>query len=168
MKDQPATSEPLRPAPLWRRLAAMLYDSLLCIALAFVVTAIYTALHKLLISAGLFSDRYGAMLDAESNVGHDPVLALVLLVSLWLFFGFFWRRDGQTLGMQTWRIRIENQDGSLIDWTQAILRVIAGGLSWATFGLGWLWQWVDSRHRSWTDRLSRSRTVQLPKRKKHE
>ncbi|MEQ6884524.1 RDD family protein [Salicola sp. Rm-C-2C1-2] len=168
MTDHPATCELYTPAPLWRRLAAMLYDSLLCIALAFVVTAIYTALHKLLISAGLFSDRYGAMLEAEGNVGHDPVLALVLVVSLWLFFGFFWRRAGQTLGMQTWRIRIENPDGSVISWTQALLRVIAGLLSWATFGLGWLWQWWDPQDRSWTDRLSRSRTMQLAKRKKHD
>lgn len=166
MNDRSSTTDSLPSAPLWRRLAAMLYDSLLCIALIFVVTAVYTGLHKVLINAGVFSDRYAAMLDAEGNVGHDPLLTLVLLASLWLFFGFFWRRAGQTLGMQTWRIRVENPDGSVISWVQALLRIVAGGLSWATFGLGWLWQWVDPQRRSWTDRLSRSRTVQLPKREK--
>ena len=159
MTSEPMTSDTHPPAPLWRRLMAMLYDSLLCIALVFVITAVYTGLHKLLISAGVFSDRY-----ASGDVGYDPVLTLVLVGSLWLFFGFFWRRAGQTLGMQTWRIRVENQDGSVISWTQALLRIIAGALSWAVFGLGWLWQWLDTQHRSWTDRLSGSRTVQLPKR----
>ncbi|MGM0450861.1 MAG: RDD family protein [Pseudomonadota bacterium] len=161
MNDRSSTTDSLPPAPLWRRLAAMLYDSLLCIALIFVVTAVYTGLHKVLINAGFFSDRY-----ASGDVGYDPLLTLILVASLWLFFGFFWRRAGQTLGMQTWRIRVENADGSVLSWTQALLRVVAGGLSWATFGLGWLWQWVDPRHRSWTDRLSRSRTVQLPKKEK--
>lgn len=165
MNDMPDTADSLPPAPLWRRLTAMLYDSLLCIALVFVVTAVYTGLHKLLINAGVFSDRY-AILEAKASVSYDPVLTLVLLASLWLFFGFFWRRAGQTLGMQTWRIRVENPDGSVISWTQALLRVLAGGLGWATFGLGWLWQWMDPQRRSWTDRFSRSRTVQLPKRKK--
>ncbi len=158
MTDRPETTTDLPPAPLWRRLAAMLYDSLLCLALLFLVTAAYTGLHKLLINAGVFSDRY-----ANGDVGYDPLLTLTLVASLWLFFGFFWRRAGQTLGMQTWRIRVENPDGSMVSWTQALLRIVAGGLSWATFGLGWLWQWLDPQRRSWTDRLSRSRTVQLPK-----
>ncbi|MFO7788820.1 MAG: RDD family protein [Halospina sp.] len=169
MNSDPATSDTYPPpAPLWRRLMAMLYDSLLCIALIFVVTALYTGLHKLLISIGLFSDRYATMTEPGGSVGYDPVMTLVLVASLWLFFGFFWRRAGQTLGMQTWRIRIENTDGSVVSWTQALLRIIAGALSWATFGLGWLWQWLDPQHRSWTDRLSGSRTVQLAKRKKKQ
>ncbi|WP_077530807.1 RDD family protein [Vreelandella utahensis] len=168
MTSEPATSDSHPPAPLWRRLMAMLYDSLLCLALIFVVTAAYTGLHKLLISIGLFSDRYATMATPGGSVGHDPVLTLVLIASLWLFFGFFWRRAGQTLGMQTWRIRIENTDGSVVSWTQALLRIIAGALSWATFGLGWLWQWLDSQHRSWTDRLSGSRTVQLPKKNRKQ
>lgn len=169
MNDAPsASSEPRPPAPLWRRLIAMVYDSLLCLAMVFTVTALYTGVHKLLINAGLVADRYGAMQQAESQVGYDPVLTLVLLASLWLFFGFFWRRAGQTLGMQTWRIRIENPDGSRITWTQALLRVIAGAFSWATLGLGWLWQWLDPKHRSWTDHLSRSRTVLLPKHNSHK
>ncbi|XOZ34705.1 RDD family protein [Halomonadaceae bacterium KBTZ08] len=162
--DQPPSPDPHPPAPLWRRLIAMVYDSLLCLALVFTVTAIYTGVHKLLINAGLVADRYGAMQQAQGQIDYDPVLTLVLLASLWLFFGFFWRRAGQTLGMQTWRLRIENPDGSRISWTQALLRVIAGAVSWAALGLGWLWQWLDPQHRSWTDHLSRSRTVLLSKR----
>lgn len=161
MSDMPDTANPLPAAPLWRRLTAMLYDSLLCIALLFVVTAVYTGLHELLINAGLFSDRY-----TKGDVSYNPLLMLILIASMWLFFGFFWRRAGQTLGMQTWRIRVENRDGSRISWLQSLLRVIAGGLSCATFGLGWVWQWLDPQHRSWTDHLSRSRTVQLPERKR--
>lgn len=163
MNNASGNPDALPPAPLWRRLMAMLYDGLLCVALIFVVTALYTAIHKMLINVGVFSDRYANLLESEGSVGYDPVLTLVLLASLWLFFGFFWRRAGQTLGMQTWRIRVENRDGSLISWVQALARVLAGALSWAALGLGWIWQWIDPQHRSWTDRLSGSRTVQLPK-----
>lgn len=39
------------------------------------------------------------------------------------FFGWFWTRGGQTLSMRSWKIRIENLDGSNISWLQTILRL---------------------------------------------
>lgn len=153
-------STELRPAPLLRRLAAMLYDGLLCIALVLVVTGVYTGLHQLLIHLGLLgADPYARMLEADTAINYDPVLTLLLVVSLWGFFGFFWRRRGQTLGMQAWKIRIQNEDGSPITWLQAFMRVLVGLLSWLALGLGYLWQWIDARRRSWTDIASDSVTV---------
>lgn len=150
----------LRPAPLLRRLAAMLYDGLLCIGLVFVVTGIYTGLHQLLIHSGLLGfDRYARMLEENTAINHDPVLTLFLVLSLWGFFGFFWRRRGQTLGMQAWKIRVQNEDGSPITWLQAFMRVLVGLLSWLTLGLGYLWQLTNSARKSWTDLASDSVTV---------
>lgn len=155
-------STEFRPAPLLRRLAAMLYDGLLCIALVLVVTGIYTGLHQLLIQAGLLgSDRYARMLEENTAVNHDPLLTILLVLSLWGFFGFFWRRRGQTLGMQAWRIRIQNEDGSAITWLQAFMRILAGILSWSLLGLGYLWQLVNRDRRSWTDLASDSVTVHV-------
>ncbi|TDT43054.1 putative RDD family membrane protein YckC [Halospina denitrificans] len=153
-------SSELRPAPLLRRLAAMLYDGLLCIALLLVVTGLYTGLHKLLIHLELLgADRYAEMLEANTAISYDPVLTVLLVASLWGFFGFFWRRRGQTLGMQAWKIRIQNEDGSPITWLQAFMRVLVGILSWLALGLGYLWQWFDTGRRSWTDLASDSVTV---------
>ena len=153
-------STELRPAPLLRRLAAMLYDGLLCIALVLVVTGLYTGLHQILIQVGLIgADPYARMLEEDSAISYDPVLTVLLVASLWGFFGFFWRRRGQTLGMQAWKIRIQNEDGSAITWLQAFMRVLVGIVSWLALGLGYLWQWLDTGRRSWTDMASDSVTV---------
>lgn len=45
------------------------------------------------------------------------------------YFVFFWRRGGQTLAMQTWRIKLVNDDFSRIPLTKAIVR----------YCLAWLW-----------------------------
>ena len=158
------TSSELPPASLPRRLAAMIYDGLLCLALVMVVTGVYTGLHQLLINYSLIGhDRYEHMLEADSSLQYDPILSALLLLSLWCFFGFFWRRSGQTLGMQAWKIRIQNEDGSPLSWLQALLRVLMGILSWSALGLGYLWQLIHQHRRSWTDLGSNSVTLFIGK-----
>ena len=159
--EDPST---LPPAPLFRRLAAMVYDGLLCLALIIVVTGVYTALHQLLIHLGLWGyDRYAQMMEEDGAIGHDPVLFILLFCTVWGFFGFFWRRSGQTLGMQVWDIRVQNDDGTSVSWMQAFMRMLLGVASWATLGLGYLWLLVDRQGRSWTDRFSDSITVRVPR-----
>lgn len=41
------------------------------------------------------------------------------------FYGVFWRKAGQTLGMQTWRLKTMNRDGSLLSWGKAVKRILA-------------------------------------------
>lgn len=45
-----------------------------------------------------------------------------LLAICFLFYGGFWVRGGQTLGMRTWRIKLVRQDGGPITWTIALKR----------------------------------------------
>lgn len=157
--EDPST---LPPAPLFRRLAAMTYDGLLCLALIIVVAGAYTALHQLLINMGLWGyDRYARMMEEDGAIGHDPVLFVLLFCTAWAFFGYFWRRTGQTLGMQVWDIRVQNEDGTAISWLQAFMRMLLGVASWGTLGLGYLWQIVDRDRLTWTDRFSDSVTVKV-------
>ncbi|WP_404363419.1 RDD family protein [Marinobacter sp.] len=150
--------ELLPPASLVKRLLAMLYDGLICIAVLLVVTWAYT-----LVAAWITGfDRY-AELAEKGQLNTDPLLTSVLFVTLYLFFGYFWTRTGQTLGMQVWRIRVENANGTSITWVQALLRYMMGWLSWAPLGLGYLWMIWDSEKRTWTDRFSESRVVSLVK-----
>ena len=152
-----------QPAPLTRRLAAMLYDGMICIALLIVVAGVYTMIHQALIDTGLLAfDRYADIMERE-EIGHDPILFIVLFGSVWWFFGYFWRRNGQTLGMQVWLIRVQNDDGTAISWSQAFMRMLLGLLSWATLGLGYLWVLWSRNGQAWTDRWSDSVTVRVPK-----
>ncbi len=85
-------------AGLIRRLAAIFYDVLLCVALVMVVTLAYQQGILRMIHGG---DTLRAMAEAGA-LDHDPVLASLALLSLFAFFAKFWTHNGQTLGMQAW------------------------------------------------------------------
>jgi len=146
------------PAGLVRRLAAIFYDSLLCIALLMVSTLCY----KLVQIAFIGEAKLKTLSDSGALDG-DPLLSSLLLLVLFAFFAKFWTHNGQTLGMQVWGIRVQNQDGRAIDLRQALLRFLVATLSWLCLGLGFFWSLWDKKQRSWHDLYSDSVLVRLPK-----
>lgn len=148
-------------ASLGRRLAAMFYDFLLCVALLMVTTLVY----KMVQLAILGETRMKALTEAGALDG-DPLLSTILLFMLFGFFAKFWTHGGQTLGMQVWGVRVQNADGSAISLWQALLRFVVSIGSWLCLGLGFLWVLVDKRKRSWHDMYSETQLVRIPKRKK--
>ncbi|MBX9914027.1 MAG: RDD family protein [Pseudomonadaceae bacterium] len=145
-------------AGLPRRLAAMFYDFLLCMALL-VVTA---SLYRLALNGFYGSEQLKQLSDSGALDG-DPLLSTLLLFSLFAFFAKFWTHNGQTLGMQVWGVRVQNADGSAIDLWQALLRFLLAIISFLCVGLGFWWVLFDKQKRSWHDIYSGSCTVQLPK-----
>ena len=81
-------------APFGRRIGAMLYDTLLILALLFLGTIPFIAL------------RGGEPVDSGTASYH---LSLALII--YLFFVVFWSHYGRTLGMQSWGLRIEDAHG---------------------------------------------------------
>lgn len=148
-------------AGLGRRLAAMFYDSLLCLALLMVTTFVY----KLILMAIMGEAKLRALSESGSLDG-DPLLSTILLFVLFGFFAKFWTHSGQTLGMQVWGIRVQNADGTGISLWQALLRFVVAIGSWLCGGLGFVWILVDKQKRSWHDIYSNSQLVQIPKQKK--
>ena len=146
-------------AGLIRRFAAIFYDFLLCVALLMVVTLIYQQVVLRLIYGG---ERLRQLAD-QGLLAHDPVLSTLLVFALFGFFAKFWTHNGQTLGMQVWGIRVQNQDGSAITLWQALLRFVIAIASWLALGLGFLWSLWDKEKRTWHDIYSESRVVRLPK-----
>jgi uncharacterized RDD family membrane protein YckC len=138
-------------AGLPRRLAALIYDSLLLLALWFATAALLLAA-----SGGLLSqpDRPPWLLLLER---------VSLLLVTFLFWGGFWTHGGQTLGMRAWRLKLVRDEGGPISWHQAVQRCLAAVLSLAPLGLGYLWVLIDPHRRAWHDRLSGTRVVVLPK-----
>lgn len=146
-------------AGFFRRLAAIFYDALLCVALMMIVALIY--------QQGILRMIYGGeQLLAMSQAGaldRDPILATLILLTLFAFFAKFWTFNGQTLGMQAWGLRIQNADGTAIDLWQALLRFLTAIGSWLILGLGFLWMLWDKDKRTWHDIYSGSEVVRLPK-----
>lgn len=149
-------------AGLIRRLAAMVYDTFL----VFAVLAIATLIPSIFIG-----DHQPAAVANEVVIHQlDPMLTgpafqLYLLAVMAAFFCWFWHKNGQTLGMQAWRLQIETRTGGHPGWGQCMIRLLAAVLSFACLGMGYWWIWIDRDKLSWHDRLSNTRVVQLPKRK---
>lgn len=152
----------LAPVGIFRRLAAMFYDFILCIALMMVTVGVYMIFANLILGA----DTYKAMNDSGQSV-HDPLLSSILFITLYIFFGFFWTKSGQTLGMQVWHIRVQNKNGVSISWMQALLRFLMGTVSWIALGLGHLWPLVDQEKRSWQCIFSETELVRIPPKNKN-
>ena len=152
MSDPAAlTSTAPARAGLLRRLGAMLYDGLLLIGVLMVATALFLPLT-----------------GGEAVVsGRSPLLEWVyraaLLALIVGFFGVFWTLRGQTLGMASWRLRVEREDGTLLGWGDTLRRLAWALVSLLPAGLGFLWILLDPGRRAWHDRLSRTRIVVVPK-----
>ncbi|QFU76563.1 RDD family protein [Halioglobus maricola] len=139
------------PSPsLLRHLTSMIYDSLLVIALIFVLNAL---------GLGIAVQLSGGELEVLPPLAGQVLTALSVL----LFFGAFWIKSGQTLGMQAWRIQLVRIDGGKIGVIQVILRCFGATLSAGFLGLGYLWKLVDRNKRYWHDYLSGTELILLPK-----
>jgi uncharacterized RDD family membrane protein YckC len=134
-------------AGLLRRLAAIFYDTLLVAALLMFVTWLLLPLTG------------GRPIAAESPHWWMLAYRALLLASVVAYFGFFWTRGGQTLGMRAWRIRVVRNNGATLGWREAGVRLAAALLSALAAGLGYLWALVDREGLTWHDRLSRTRIV---------
>ncbi len=140
-------SEIQQSAGVFRRFAAMTYDAILLLAV-------------LLFAMGIAKAITGAEMVPRA-LGQ----AVVLLV-IFGFFAFFWKRGGQTLGMQTWRLHLKSNDESRISFKHCALRLLGALLSFAALGLGYLWVWIDKKNRAWPDIISKTQIVHKPKEKK--
>jgi uncharacterized RDD family membrane protein YckC len=110
----PTTAAVAAAPPLRRRFTCMLYEGVLLFGVLSASTAAYLLLRPLLQKAGL---------DSPSS------MQLWSFLILGCYFTWFWQRSGQTLAMQTWRMRVENARGVPPRWPQAALRYL----------LAWLW-----------------------------
>ena len=85
---------------------------------------------------------------------------MILAITFGLvFFGYFWTKSGQTIGMRAWRLKVQTHQGNLISWPQAIIRSIS-----ALLGLGNLVVLVDFKNKkALQDYLSKTEVVTLTK-----
>ncbi len=130
---------------LLRRLFALFYDTLLLLALLMTATAI-----GLLFTGG------------EATRPGNPIMASWLFLVAFFYFAWSWINTGQTLGMKSWRIRLERIDGKTLTLWHLLLRFLSAIPAIGLGGLGLFWMIIDRDHLALHDRFSETRLVDLP------
>jgi uncharacterized RDD family membrane protein YckC len=102
-----------RAPPLMRRLAAFAYEGVL--------------LFGVVMLAGFV---YGVATDQRHALQGQRGLQWAVFVVLGAYFAGFWSRQGQTLAMKTWHIRLVRRDGERVSPWRALARYL---LSWFWF-----------------------------------
>ena len=118
-------SDLVLPAPIWRRLAALVYDGLLYLSLLMAGLVLATPVVAFFVAK-----------DATTPLHNFTILQAYGYAIGLIFFGWSWVRGGQTLGMRVWRLQVRRLDGSGLRWPIAALRFTAGMV--ACIGALWL------------------------------
>ncbi|RVU86185.1 RDD family protein [Leucothrix sargassi] len=136
-----------------KRLCAMFYDALLALSFVLVV--------------GFFGMVVVQSVLGVENVEAGSIIAKVFFVFVlflfFVFYGWFWTHGGQTLGMRAWKLKLVQNNGAPVTWTQAFFRFCYALISWIPGGAGYLWMLIDKDKRTWHDKASRTHIINIKK-----
>jgi uncharacterized RDD family membrane protein YckC len=100
------------PPSICRRLAALLYESVLLFGVVFL--------------AGL---AFSLVMQQRNGLTYHDLMAVWIAIVSGAYFVGFWHHGGQTLPMKTWRVRVVGPDDQPPSLTRATVRYLAA----------WLW-----------------------------
>lgn len=132
----------LATAGLARRLASLLYESLLLFAVGFA-------------ASWVFFFASGGRGEAGSA---RTLLQLFLLAVYAAYFLWCWLRGGQTLAMKAWKIRLESESGAAVRPASALYRFALALVLLPTL-VSVVWALFDRDRQFLHDRLARTRLV---------
>ena len=132
---------------LIKRLAVIIYDGLLLAGLLFASFALIFAVF---------------LIFPEGFNNHPAVkyFKFSLLIGVaFIYYGWFWVKGGQTLGMKAWHLYLVDEDGKYITWKTAAIRFATAIISWACLGLGFAWVLLSRKNLAWHDIASKTQIV---------
>ncbi|UJP05412.1 MAG: RDD family protein [Nitrosomonas sp.] len=154
---------------LKRKAICLIYEAFLLLAVLFIASLIFHLIVR----------------DTQA-VYFKPLFQCYLFLVMGYYYTWFWTHGGQTLAMQTWKIRVVTTNGHLLTRTKAITRYLCsliGIISFVLidhvvpfefankphlvltsaifFGFGFLWAFFDRDHQFLHDRLAGTRIIKL-------
>ncbi|MFT6270387.1 MAG: putative RDD family membrane protein YckC [Alphaproteobacteria bacterium] len=154
------TNTDLQRAGFFRRLAAMLYDTLIAVAVGMLAALVIIAFLTVLLENGILSKQGYEHVSVLIQSSFYYSLIIQVWVVVWVvgFFLWFWKNGGQTLGMRAWRLRIYSlHEETTIGYGRLLLRLIS-----SLGGLGTLLVLVDIKSKqSLQDRIAGTQILVL-------
>ncbi len=132
------TQYQVQPAKLGRRIGALIYDSLILLAIL------------------LFASVPIVFLAPSNiNISHSFIYRGYLLLITIIFYHICWHQSGQTLGMRSWKIKLINlDDNKPISFIQSTIRVLTAIPAFLFFGLGYFMLYFNKQHATLHDLAS--------------
>ena len=141
-----------------RRLGAMIYDSVLAVAVFMFAGALGFGIFFGLYSTGIIpSNGHEHVSDVLNNTPiYHGFYQLWIALCVGGFYAIFWSRGGQTLGMRAWRLKVQHPNGQNLSFITACARVV-----WSLVGIGNLWILINDDKLALQDKMTRSEVVVL-------
>ena len=158
--EQKLDNSPKR-AGFFRRLVAMVYDTLVAIAVGMCAAMVIIVTFVVLLKNGVM-DLQGYAEPADLIQASTLYRSIIQVwVGGWIvgFFLWFWKKGGQTIGMRAWRLRIYSTVDEPMTWSRLIVRLIT-----SLGGLGTLLVLFDFKNKqSLQDRIAKTEVIHLSK-----
>jgi len=92
----------------------------------------------------------------DGNAIENHAFKVVLYAVGFLFFSWFWRNGGQTLGMQAWRIKLVNKNEGQLSYLQCLKRYLCATI---LFGITLIWAFFNKNGEGFHDTVSNTKII---------
>ncbi|MBE19554.1 MAG: hypothetical protein CMD69_01290 [Gammaproteobacteria bacterium] len=135
----------MNSAGFLKRVLALIYDSLL-------IAAIIIVASLLLVFVNGEYPKPGTLLSV--------IQFLISILVGPFFYSYFWlTNDGQTTGMQAWKIKLVSSNESKLNMKQTYLRCLISVISFLFIGIGYFWILFNKNNLSWSDIATKTRVI---------
>jgi len=118
-----------------KRIAASIYDLFLLLGVWFAVGSI-----AVWINGGIIQIKW--------------VGPIIVFLSTWVFYGYFWMNGGKTLGMAVWKFEIYSLDRSKITLFKISIRYFTNIITFFLLGIPLIFMYFSKKNLSVSDLLS--------------
>ncbi len=128
----------------WRRIICLIYEFLLLLAVLLFAGFIFHLIFR----------------DTQA-IYFRSLFQFYLLLVMGYYFTWFWTHGGQTLAMQTWKMRVVTAGGGHLTKKQAIIRYLLAITGIFLVGFGFIWALFDRDQQFLHDRIAGTRIILL-------
>ena len=118
-----------------KRIAATIYDLFLLLGVWFAVGSI-----AVWINGGVIEIKW--------------IGPIIVFISSWVFYGYFWTHGGKTLGMAVWKFEIYSLNNQKISISQISIRYFVNTLTFFLFGVPLIYMYFSKGNLSLSDYMS--------------